>query len=265
MSTVFISYRREDAPAHAGRIRDRLLNLFGANSVFMDVQDIYPGADYREVIQRTIARCDALLAVIGPHWLSSLRERAAGPEDLVVTEIAAGFSAKVAVIPVLVGGAAMPNAEDLPEPLRALTRPEALEIRDARFDDGFQQLLTALQTRSGLSPVDLTGRWVAEMQRTDDFAVAKGFPPFRDVLDLYVVDGAISGSVSYPTGTAVIEEGSVTGKRIAFRTSHVPQFETRRAIIRFMGEIVKDELHLRAVDEHGIVCSGIARRRRPAS
>ena len=79
------------------------------------------------------------------------------------------------------------------------------------------------------------------------------------------MDGAISGSVAYPTGAAMIEDGAITGRRITFRTSHVPQFEERQAIIRFMGEIVKNELHLTSVDEHGIVCRGIARRAGAAS
>ena len=98
------------------------------------------------------------------------------------------------------------------------------------------------------------------MERTDDYARSHGLPPFRSSFDFYVVDGAISGTVAYPTGTAVIEDGSVTGRRIVFRTSHVPQFEQKPAVIRFMGEIAGDELHLRSVDEHGNVCRGVARR-----
>jgi hypothetical protein len=264
MSTVFISYRREDAAGHAGHIRDRLVGLFGADSVFMDVQDIHPGADFRQTIEQTIAACDVLIAVIGPRWLPSLQARAAG-EDMVSEEILVALTKNVTIVPVLVGGAGMPPDRELPETLRPLTRYQAVEIHDARFEDGFQQLAGFLQTLPGLVPFDLNGQWVAEMKRTDAFAISQGFPAFRSYFDFYVVDGVISGSAAYPTGTAVIEEGSVTGRRITFRTSHVPQFERQRATIRFMGEIVKDELHLRSVDEIGIVCRGIARRAEPSS
>ena len=49
------------------------------------------------------------------------------------------------------------------------------------------------------------------MERTDAYAVREHLPPFRSDLDLYVVDGAVSGSVAYPTGAAVIEDGAMTG------------------------------------------------------
>ena len=265
MSTLFISYRREDAAAHAGRLHDRLVGLFGDRSVFMDVQDIHPGADFRQTIQQTIASCDAFICVIGPRWLASLQARVGREEDLVSAEILAALGTNTTIVPVLVGGAVMPPDNELPEALRPLTRHNAVEVRDARFEDGFQQLAAFLRTLPGLVPFDLNGQWIAEMKRTDPYALREGFPPFRSYLDLYLVDGVVSGSVAYPTGTAVIEEGAVTGRRITFRTSHVPQFEEQRAIIRFTGEIVKDELHLTSVDEHGLVCRGIARRAETAS
>ncbi len=260
MSTVFISYRREDAAGHAGRLNDRLVSLFGDDAVFMDVQDIHPGADFRKTIEQTIASCDVLIAIIGPRWLASFQARAGREDDMVSAEILAALTTNTTIVPVLVGGAGMPPDNELPEILRPLTRYQAVEIRDARFEDGFQQLAAFLRTLSGLAPFDLSGQWIAEMERTDPYAVGEGFPPFRSYLDLYVVEGVVSGSVAFPTGTAVIEDGAVTGRRITFRTSHVPQFEQQRAIIRFMGEIVKDELHLRSVDEQGLVCRGIARR-----
>ena len=49
--SVFISYRREDCPGHAGRLFDHLRARFGAASVFMDVTDIEAGVDFVDVIQ----------------------------------------------------------------------------------------------------------------------------------------------------------------------------------------------------------------------
>ena len=65
MSGIFISYRREDSAPYAGRLYDRLCARFGADRVFMDVDDIPPGADFAAQIGMKIAACDALIAVIG--------------------------------------------------------------------------------------------------------------------------------------------------------------------------------------------------------
>src|SRR5215218_3767281 len=64
VSNVFISYRREDSAPYAGRICDRLSDAFGSGHVFMDVDDITPGTDFAEAIDRTVSACDVLVAVI---------------------------------------------------------------------------------------------------------------------------------------------------------------------------------------------------------
>ena len=65
MPGIFISYRREDSFAYAGRIYDRLSAHFGKERVFMDVDNIEPGFDFVEVVTSTVASCDALVVVIG--------------------------------------------------------------------------------------------------------------------------------------------------------------------------------------------------------
>ena len=67
----FISYRRDDASGHAGRLFDRLAQRFGPDSVFMDVTDIAPGEDFTRVIEDSVGIADLLLAMIGPQWLSA--------------------------------------------------------------------------------------------------------------------------------------------------------------------------------------------------
>src|SRR5215213_2824163 len=73
MSSIFVSYRRSDAPAHAGRIYDRLVDRFGKDNVYKDLDSTAPGADFAEVIEETIATCDAVLAVVGRDWVSATR------------------------------------------------------------------------------------------------------------------------------------------------------------------------------------------------
>jgi hypothetical protein len=47
---IFISYRREEASGHAGRLSDRLAERFRPDSVFMDIDRIRPGSDFADVI-----------------------------------------------------------------------------------------------------------------------------------------------------------------------------------------------------------------------
>jgi TIR domain len=66
---VFINYRREDTAPYAGRLYDRLAEHFGEDQVFIDIDQIEPGEDFVEVINRKVGTCDIALVAIGPHWL----------------------------------------------------------------------------------------------------------------------------------------------------------------------------------------------------
>lgn len=134
MAGIFLSYRRDDSGGHAGRVADRLVARFGADRLFMDVQDIHPGQDFATAIEKTVASCECLVAVIGPRWAEMARQRADAGDDFVRYEITAALKRNVAVIPVLVGGARMPAAHELPSPLAGVARRQAIDIRDDRFD-----------------------------------------------------------------------------------------------------------------------------------
>src|SRR5271165_6726704 len=97
---VFISYRRDDAAAYAGRLCDRMSALIGARRVFMDVEAIKPGEDFSRAIDQTLAHCSTVLVVIGPRWHEILEARARrNEEDYVVHEIAAALVQKKTVVP----------------------------------------------------------------------------------------------------------------------------------------------------------------------
>jgi hypothetical protein len=153
---VFISYRREDAAGHAGRLSDRLVARFGAQRVFMDVQDIQPGQNFVSAIEHTLNRCDCVLAVVGPRWLDVLKQRQSGREDFVRSEIASALAKSITVIPVLVGGATIPPMDQLPADIAALSRCEAVDVRDDRFDEDAAHLVDFLaggaDADSALSP-----------------------------------------------------------------------------------------------------------------
>jgi TIR domain len=145
---IFISYRREDSPGYAGRLRDRLNERFGSNTVFRDIDSIAPGIDFVDQIGKAVGSCDVLLAVIGNAWLTASnkdgQKRLYDPHDFVRQEIQEALSRKIRVIPVLVAGASMPSADDLPSEINALARKQALELSDSRWDYDVERLLSFL-------------------------------------------------------------------------------------------------------------------------
>lgn len=148
MPRLFLSYRRDDSAAQAGRLYDILSARFGRDEVFMDVEGIDAGQDYVDIIDRSIASCHAFLVVIGPGWLAPLpgqnRPRLADPGDVVRQEILAALKHGVSIIPVLVEGAEMPGPAQLPLELRVLSRRQAVELRDAHFHRDAEDLIASL-------------------------------------------------------------------------------------------------------------------------
>lgn len=148
-SRIFISYRRGDSSAHAGRLADRLVAEFGEQGVFMDVDTIEPGADFVDYIDDAVGSCDVLIALIGDEWLECRDDignrRLDDPEDFVRLEVAAGLERDIRVVPVLVEGAVMPKAYELPEPLRRLARRNALEVTDTRWRHDVGRLVETIK------------------------------------------------------------------------------------------------------------------------
>ncbi|MGH9280688.1 MAG: TIR domain-containing protein [Acidimicrobiales bacterium] len=156
MSGIFISYRRDDSRGSAGRLYDDLIDRFGSDRVFRDLDDIQPGADYREMIARLIESCDAVLVVIGNQWLdvrdASGQRRLDDPEDLVRQELSAALQASKTVIPVLVEDAVLPGASQLPTQIEALTHRNALPLSDLRWKYDVNVLAERLEGLVGASP-----------------------------------------------------------------------------------------------------------------
>ena len=145
---IFISYRREETAYPAGWLFDRLTDRYGAGAVFKDIDSIEPGDDFVDVVTRAVGSCDVLLALIGTQWLTVTEEsggrRIDSPGDYVRLEVEAALSRKVRVVPVLVGGASMPSAEDLPASLAALSRRHALELSPSNFEFETSRLLRVI-------------------------------------------------------------------------------------------------------------------------
>jgi hypothetical protein len=150
---VFISYRRQDSSGHTGRLHDRLAAEFGDERIILDVDDIELGLDFAKQISDFVAGCDALLAVIGPSWLTLAEKdgtpRIENPDDFVRLEIAAALERDVRVVPVLVNGAQMPTADQLPEEIKPLALRHGLELSDQRWSYDVGRLVDSLRPLDG--------------------------------------------------------------------------------------------------------------------
>lgn len=150
MSCIFISYRRNDSPDAVGRIYDRLAAEFGRARVFKDVDSIPLGQDFRGHLDEVIADCPVVLAVIGPRWIDARddtgRRRLEDPEDFLRIELETAIARNRAVVPVLVGHAAIPAAHQLPASLASLAYRQATEVRpDPDFHVDATRLVAALR------------------------------------------------------------------------------------------------------------------------
>lgn len=149
MGSIFISYRRDDSEGHAGRLFEALVEVFGPESVFMDVAGLEKGRDFRAGINDTVASCSVLLAVIGRTWIDARNaageRRLEDPADFVRLETAAALQRDIPVIPVLVHGAKMPNAEQMPADLAALAFRDGVELTHARWDSDVELLVEAIR------------------------------------------------------------------------------------------------------------------------
>jgi len=149
MRAIFMSYRREDAEGQAGRLYADLVDFFGEDKVFMDVVDIEPGRDFRQAIDEQVASCGVLLALIGRDWLDlkdkTGRRRLEDPMDFVRLETASALKRDIPVIPILVRGASLPQAEQLPADLTDLIYRNAIELSHSRWDSDVQVLIKALR------------------------------------------------------------------------------------------------------------------------
>lgn len=134
---IFINYRRDDARGIAGRLMDTLSDYFGDGRVFRDIEGIEGGANFEEVLSKTVGSADAVIVLIGPDWLNATdksgQRRLDNPGDWVAQEIAAALQQNLPVFPVLIEGTPMPRAEDLPDALKLLVRHNAISISDKRW------------------------------------------------------------------------------------------------------------------------------------
>lgn len=147
MTRITLSYRREDSLDITGRIFDRLVSRYGRETVYRDIDNIPPGLDFRDHIRTNIEGSDVLMVVVGPRWLGGERHgqpRIRSETDYVRIEVEAALARHIPVIPLLVGGADMPEPSHLPDSIREFAYRNAVQIDSGRdFDHHMNGLIRA--------------------------------------------------------------------------------------------------------------------------
>jgi hypothetical protein len=118
-----------------GRIFDRLVQEFGTDRVFMDIDSMPAGVDFHDHLQAILADCGALLVVIGKSWRSQRKGQPArimDPDDWVRIEVETALERGIPVVPLLIDGASLPGRDQLPESLWPLLRRNALPVDSGR-------------------------------------------------------------------------------------------------------------------------------------
>jgi hypothetical protein len=166
---VFISYRRDDSAGHAGRVHDRLERELGRDLLFMDVDAL--GVDFVEVLGAEVAKCDVLLAIIGPNWLNARDEegnrRLESEHDFVRIEIAAALKRNIPVIPILLEGTHGPKAGQLPDDLKSLVRRSGLDVRHASFHSDMDKLVRGLRGTPAPQPAPPSAKSREDQMRAE--------------------------------------------------------------------------------------------------
>jgi hypothetical protein len=178
---IFLSYRRSDSADVVGRIYDKLTERFPRTEVFKDVDSIPLAVPFYEHIAQTLQETQCVLVVVGPNWASTVNQdgkrRLEDPEDYVRLEVQTALQLGVPVIPILVSGATMPSAEELPKPLVQLRGRNGISVRsDPDFHRDMDRLLRRLSEFLG---VNIASR---ELKETASFNWKRERPILRGAM-----------------------------------------------------------------------------------
>ena len=154
---IFISYRRGGVKARTYRIADELKREYGDDNVFLDVDSIEPGAKFADAIRDSITSSSVVLIMIGPKWLNLKRSdgerRLDDKADKLRIEVETALNTKALVIPVLVDGATMPEADELPMEIRDLAKRNAYTLSDSHWSFDIEQLIKKIGGRSPINQI----------------------------------------------------------------------------------------------------------------
>jgi formylglycine-generating enzyme required for sulfatase activity len=152
---VFISYRRDDSKWQAKMIYATFCQVLPREHVFMDIDSIPPGANFRKILKGWVDECEVLLALIGPGWIEATdpktkSRRLDNPSDFVRIEIGEALARDIPVVPVLIDGTPMPDIDLLPNSLKELVDRQAEFVDCRTFDADVGRLIKKLRLTQGV-------------------------------------------------------------------------------------------------------------------
>ncbi len=184
MAKIVLSYRRDDARAITNWLYEKLLERYGKESIFRDIDSILPTENFRKRIGRALRDCDFVVAVIGPNWQgrdAEGRSRISATNDWVRVEIETALQLDIPLLPVLVEDADMPQPAELPPSLHEMTEINALSVSSggARFYEDLERLYATIEKTTGAPPVSTPPAAAGEGVSSDP-AKATAAPPASD-------------------------------------------------------------------------------------
>lgn len=133
MPKIFISYRRVDFSERTHRIADWLTLKYGKSNVFIDVDRLGGGVDFKDVLEENLKRTDVLLVIIGSAWVSELENRIEDRKigkDFVFLEVVQGIEKDIKlIIPVHLDNTPNIRESDLPDEIHELTTRNYARVR----------------------------------------------------------------------------------------------------------------------------------------
>lgn len=183
---TFISYRRADSQGElvANLLYRELCRTEGGHKAFIDIDSSSLGLPFPRKLSDTLNSCDAVLVVIGPQWLNELNGRLDQEQDWVRFEISESLRRRtLPVVPILVGGTALPKSSDLPEDIVELACRDGISIDPIRgFDEQFRRLVAGLTVGAASNKIfRLREQYKIELEK------AKTAPPDKSNLALGVL------------------------------------------------------------------------------
>ena len=132
-----------------GRIFDRLCAHYGKDAVFMDIDKIPAGIDFRQYLSNTLLKAQVVLAIVGHKWhgggAKGSNDRIQDENDPVRIEVETALYGNVPIIPVLIGQRKMPSAAQMPDKLKEFVYLNAVAVDPGvDFDHHMQRLIRAI-------------------------------------------------------------------------------------------------------------------------
>lgn len=154
MAGIFISYRRNDSDVAAGRLAGDLMEIFGRDAIFRDIDTLHIGEDYTTALDRALDSCAALIAIIGPRWANVTddagKPRLQDSSDWVRAEIRRALERNIRVVPLLLA-TTMPKESEVPSDLKPLLQRQAQDISDRGWKQDVELLAQALEKIPGIT------------------------------------------------------------------------------------------------------------------